>query len=151
MVLKKIILLILPIILIACSQKNIAFNNYNALIEQGWNKAHIDKEGFQQLQKISKNGKRDYQDIATFFMADTDNIIFEKISKCNFNDINNDCLKEIASTGITIKMLSELAMQSNKYFSMAEYDVWINNILNKKRTYSYDTLLKITKTTFSTP
>ena len=140
MVLKKITLLILPIILIACSQKNIAFNNYNALIEQSWNKAHIDKEGFQQLQKISKNGKRDYQDIATFFMADTDNIIFEKIS-----------LKEIASTGITIKMLSELAMQSNKYFSMAEYDVWINNILNKKRTYSYDTLLKITKTTFSTP
>ncbi len=148
MVLRRFLLLILPFVLFSCYQ-NVAYNNYNNLIKQGWDRANADNVGYEYLQKLLDNGSRNYHSMAIFFMADTDNNIFTKITVCDFNNINNECLREIAETGVTIKMLNTLADINGQYFCFAEYELWLKNVLSKKRTYSQDDLLKITKSLFS--
>ena len=149
MVLRKILFLLLPLLLFSCYQ-NTSYSNYNDLVKKGWERANINDVGYGYLEKLSDNGNRNYHNMSIFFLAETDNNIFAKISECDFSNKNNDCLKDVVETGITIKMLNKLAEQKGQYFSFTEYELWLDNILSKKRTYSENDLLKISKSLFST-
>ena len=140
----KIFLFFILFSIYACTH-NYKQSHYYSLVLEYQKQMSNDKEYVDALQKLSNNGARTYTDVALFFMADSDMEIFKNSSLCDFKDITNSCLHNLAKTGATVMLLNSFAKADNQKTVDNIYDVWVKNSLSFNRTFSNEDYSKIIK------
>lgn len=144
MVIKHIKTLLLVAIMFTCfsaCETKTPLDSYNNLLGQVWEKAKKDEAGWHSLQKMLEN--RTYNELASFFMASADDKIFNEHMECDYYNKQNECLKEIVLTGLSIRMLEKLAIDNNQEMDLKLYNTWVDNILSSKRTFTDDEIKEI--------
>ena len=144
MVLKHIKILFLAVIMFTCfsaCETKTPLDSYNNLLGQVWEKAKKDEALWHSLQELLEN--RTYNQLASFFMASADDKIFSEHMECDYYDKQNECLKEIVLTGLSVRMLEKLAADSNQEIDLKLYNTWVDNILSGKRTFTDDEIKEI--------
>ena len=144
MVLERIKILFLVAVMFTCfsaCEEKTPLDSYNNLLSQVWEKAKKDEAGWHLLQELLEN--RTYNQLASFFMASADDKIFSEHMECDYYNKQNECLKEIVLTGLSVRMLEKLAIDNNQEIDLKLYNTWVDNILSGKRTFTDDEIKEI--------